>query len=87
MDNIGRVELRRLVHNVAAERDAARKERDALEAEGARKDAALKVIGDAASRSEAMFGGKMSEVTRVFENITRVSRAALSTPPEHGEKG
>lgn len=39
---------------------------------------ALNVIANASQRSETMFGGKMSEVTRVFENITRVSRAAIA---------
>lgn len=41
--------------------------------------AALSVIAAASRRSETMFGGKMSEITRVFENITRVSEQALAT--------
>lgn len=40
---------------------------------------ALSVIAAASERSETMFGGKMSEVTRVFQHITRVSREALAS--------
>lgn len=39
---------------------------------------ALDVIAKASERSETMFGGKMSDVTRVFQNISRVSRAAIA---------
>ncbi len=38
----------------------------------------LRVIANASERSETAFGGKMSDVTRVFEHITRVARAALA---------
>lgn len=37
----------------------------------------LTVIANASERSETMFGGKMSDVTRVFQHISRVARAAL----------
>lgn len=39
---------------------------------------ALTVIGNASERSETMFGGKMSEIARVFQHMTRVARTALS---------
>lgn len=53
----------------------------ALKAEHQRDEAvgALTVIANASERSETMFGGKMSEITRVFQNITRVSRSALTS--------
>jgi hypothetical protein len=38
----------------------------------------LRIIARASQRSESMFGGRMSDVTRVFENITRVSLAAIT---------
>lgn len=47
-----------------------------------RQTEALNVIANASKRAEGMFGGSMSEVTRVFENITRVSLAALNTQGE-----
>lgn len=37
------------------------------------------VIANASEKSETMFGGKMSDVTRVFQHISRVARAALSS--------
>lgn len=40
---------------------------------------ALNVIARASERSETMFGGKMSDVTRVFQNISRVARQALQS--------
>ncbi|MEN5176357.1 hypothetical protein [Brevundimonas diminuta] len=39
---------------------------------------ALDAIAKASERSETMFGGKMSDVTRVFQNISRVSRTAIA---------
>lgn len=38
----------------------------------------LTVIRNASQTSERIFGGSMSEVTRVFQNITRVARMHLS---------
>lgn len=52
-----------------------------------RYEKALSVIANASERSETMFGGKMSEVTRVFEHITRVSRQALSSSQGRHEGG
>ena len=45
---------------------------------------ALNVIARASERSEKLFGGSMSEVTRVFENITRVARAAIARATGQG---
>ena len=51
-------------------------------------EGALVVISNASERSEAMFGGEMSDVTRVFQHITRVARTALSrtTPTQDQSK-
>ena len=43
---------------------------------------ALGVIANASERSETMFGGKMSDVSRVFQNISRVARAAIERQKE-----
>jgi hypothetical protein len=65
--------------------DAARRdERAALEAEVGRLREDLDVIHRAASHCQGKFGGRMSEVDRIFQEITRVSsmhktRAALKT--------
>ncbi|CAN7304234.1 hypothetical protein LJR164_001589 [Phenylobacterium sp. LjRoot164] len=58
-----------------AERSQARAEK--AEASLVELAGALNVVANASARSETMFGGRMSEVTRVFENITRVSRTAF----------
>lgn len=44
-------------------------------------EGALRVIANASRRSETMFGGKMSDVTRVFVNITRVAESAITAQP------
>lgn len=52
-----------------------------------RYEKALSVIANASERSETMFGGKMSEVTQVFQHITRISRQALSSSQGRHEGG
>lgn len=59
--------------------DAIRARFQALEDKLKTAEGALTVIGNASERSERMFGGSLSDVTLVFENITRVSRQALSS--------
>lgn len=58
------------------------------EAEVERLRADLTVIQKASQTSERIFGGSMSEVTRVFQNITRVAGMHLSrTRPSGGDAG
>lgn len=50
-------------------------------------EVALGIIARASERSETMFGGKMSDVTRVFESITCVARLTPAAEAKDGEAG
>lgn len=67
--------------------EAAEARNKVLEADNAWMAKTLKVIARASQRSETMFGGKMSEVTQVFQHITRVSDQALRPQPSTEGEG